>query len=585
MIELDETFAVRLSEPVAATIADVRRSSSIDGGSMMRAAAGRWRRLGVAATASTMAACLVALAPPVSAATDDLVLASTSDTGIKGDRGSFAPVLSADGGTAAFASDATNLDPADTDPFTTDIYVKDLANGNIALASTSDTGTKGNGTSLNPSLSADGITVAFQSFATNLDPADRSRSSDIYVKDLASGNIVLASTSDTGTKGNGTNFNPSLSADGTTVAFASQATNLDPADTDANIDVYVKHLSSGEIVLASTSDTGIKGNGSSFNPSLSADGSTVAFDSLATNLDPADSESFFDVYVKDLVSADIVLASTSDAGVKGQGSLPSLSADGTMVAFQSNATNLDPADSDPLFDIYVKNVRSGDIVLVSTSAAGAKTNGSSFAPSLAADGTTVAFDSQATNLDPHDPDPISDVYVKELTSGHVVLASTSDTGAKGNGISFDAALSRDGSAVTFTSQATNLDPADSDPLADVYVRTRVPPLTVSIRDRTVTEGDTGTRNAVFVVTLSAASSTPVTVRFDTADGTATAPTDYRSQSGTVTFAPGQTRRVIVVAVAGDRVTEPTETFAVRMFTPSGATISDGRGIGRILDND
>ncbi|MEJ7702241.1 MAG: hypothetical protein WKF47_00490 [Geodermatophilaceae bacterium] len=124
MIELDETFAVRLSEPVAATIADVRRSSSIDGGSMMRAAAGRWRRLGVAATASTMAACLVALAPPVSAATDDLVLASTSDTGIKGDRGSFAPVLSADGGTAAFASDATNLDPADTDPFTTDIYVR-----------------------------------------------------------------------------------------------------------------------------------------------------------------------------------------------------------------------------------------------------------------------------------------------------------------------------------------------------------------------------------------------------------------------------------------------------------------------------
>ena len=80
----------------------------------------------------------------------------------------------------------------------------------------------------------------------------------------APGDITLASTSDTGVKGNGDSTEPSLSADGTKVAFGSSATNLDPADTDSVVvDVYVKDLTTGDITLASTSDTGVKGNGDS----------------------------------------------------------------------------------------------------------------------------------------------------------------------------------------------------------------------------------------------------------------------------------------------------------------------------------
>ena len=82
--------------------------------------------------------------------------------------------------------------------------------------------------------------------------------------------------------------NLSLSADGTKVAFQSIATNLDPADTDADYDVYVKDLTTGDLTLASTSDAGVKGNSSSFAASLSAVGTKVAFLSVATNLDPAD---------------------------------------------------------------------------------------------------------------------------------------------------------------------------------------------------------------------------------------------------------------------------------------------------------
>jgi uncharacterized repeat protein (TIGR01451 family) len=294
------------------------------------------------------------------------------------------------------------------------------ASGDIVLASTSDTGTKGNGHSQLSSLSADGTRVAFHSGASNLDPADTDANiADVYVKDLTTGDIVLASTSDSGTKGNNDSAHPSLSADGSRVAFFSYANNLDPSDTDTDAitDIYVKDLTTGDIVLASTSDTGTKGNGYSFDPSLSADGTRVAFFSSASNLDPNDMDAIEDVYVKDLTTGDIVLASTSDTGTKGNGYSfdPSLSADGTRVAFRSGASNLDPADTEGASDIYVKDLTTGDIVLASASDTGANGNGHSLVPSLSADGTRVALYSSATNLDPADMDGIEDVYVKDIT--------------------------------------------------------------------------------------------------------------------------------------------------------------------------
>ena len=106
----------------------------------------------------------------------------------------------------------------------------------------------------------------------------------------APGDLTLASTSDAGIKGNAESALVSVSADGTKVAFISSATNLDPADTDAVRDVYVKDLTTGDLTLASTSDAGVKGNDYSLEPSLSADGTKVAFHSFATNLDPADTD-------------------------------------------------------------------------------------------------------------------------------------------------------------------------------------------------------------------------------------------------------------------------------------------------------
>jgi hypothetical protein len=434
--------------------------------------------------------------PTAPAGPQGIVVASTSDSGQKGAGNSVGSSLSADGTKVAFHSAATNLDPGDTDA-TLDIYVKDLTTGDITLASTSDTGVKGNSQSFTPSLSDDGTKVAFVSSSTNLVSG---AAGGVYVKDLTTGTITLASTSDAGVSGNSGANEPSLSADGNKVAFLSGATNLDPGDTDSLADVYVKDLTTGNITLASTSDTGVKANIRSLQPSLSDDGTRVAFWTQATNLDPADTDTNADVYVKDLTTGDITLASTSDTGAKGDRSStgPSLSADGTKLALESEATNFGPGAATPGADVYVKDLTTGDITLAATSDAGAIGDRFSVDPSLSGDGTRVAFWTPATNLDPGDTREDYDVYVKDLASGDITLVSTSDNGVKSVGdteLQGPPSPSADGSRVAFSSEATNLDPADTDTDLDIYVK-QLPATSTAIAISDCSNSQSGTAAVV-----------------------------------------------------------------------------------------
>ncbi|MBA3553024.1 MAG: PD40 domain-containing protein, partial [Actinobacteria bacterium] len=218
--------------------------------------------------------------------------------------------------------------------------------GDLVLISASEASGKGNGPSENPAMPADASKVAFRSNATNLHPDDTDAESDEYVKDLTTGALTLISITDEGIKSNGYCANPVFSADGTHVAYRSGATNLHPLDTDSTFDIYVKDLATGEMFLASTSspdpETGevVKGNKSSYNPFLSADAAKIAFRSYSSNLHPDDTDFKLDVYVKDLRTGQTRLASTADGngpndGEKGNGlsGNPVLSADGTKVAF------------------------------------------------------------------------------------------------------------------------------------------------------------------------------------------------------------------------------------------------------------
>jgi urease beta subunit len=108
---------------------------------------------------------------------------------------------------------------------------------------------------------------------------------------------------------------------------------------------------------------------------------------------------------------------------------------------------------------------------------------------------------------------------------------------------------------------------------------------LAIGNVTLTEGDSGTLNAVFTVTLTGSSSTTVTVAYATADGTATAGSDYAATSGTLTFAPGETSKTISVPVNGDQFEELNETFVVNLTSPTQATIGTAQGTATITNND
>jgi hypothetical protein len=113
----------------------------------------------------------------------------------------------------------------------------------------------------------------------------------------------------------------------------------------------------------------------------------------------------------------------------------------------------------------------------------------------------------------------------------------------------------------------------------------VAPHSISINNATVTEGNTGTASATFTVRLDAATNQAITVSYATADGTATAGSDYQAASGTLTFAPGEASKTITVFVNGDRLPEPNETFVLNLSSPTNATIADGQGVGTILDDE
>jgi hypothetical protein len=137
---------------------------------------------------------------------------------------------------------------------------------------------------------------------------------------------------------------------------------------------------------------------------------------------------------------------------------------------------------------------------------------------------------------------------------------------------------------TFTVSNTINNVADVDPnISGPYYLNGMPLLAIS--DVWTVEGNTGTLAVTFTVSLSAASNQTITVAYATANGTATAGSDYQAASGTLTIPAGQTTGTITVLVNGDRLAEANETFAVNLSAPTNATIADGTGVGTIVDDE
>jgi Tol biopolymer transport system component len=436
----------------------------------------------------TLAALMLAAAAIVGAAAGakggnepTTTLVSASKAGKGGDGNSLEPAISGDGRFVAFASRAKNLSPA-AKSGKREIFVKDMQTGTVTLASRADGGggAAADGNSYDASISADGRYVAFASGAENLGAEDAAFN-DVFVRDLVAGTTTLVSraTGAVGAAGDGESTDPSISADGRHVAFASGATNFSNEDTDTagQTDVFVRDLDTNatELVSRASGATGAAATDYSFEPSISANGSRVAFTSRAPLVgDDVDEQSFpEDVFVRDRTTATTILVSRKNGGAGAPSEVdsdePAISADGLHVAFASSAKLTGEKYFDPR--VFVRDLSTEKVKLVSVGDEG-KAGDAKRVPSISADGRYVAFQTRGDKVSPADADARVDVFVRDMTKGLTVTVSRASgtLGVPADGPSSTPSLSADGALVAFDSRAANLSTADGDGVADVFLR-------------------------------------------------------------------------------------------------------------------
>ncbi|MDH5526044.1 MAG: hypothetical protein OEY97_01895 [Nitrospirota bacterium] len=426
-----------------------------------------------------LAACTVSPTEPVNPP-DEIEAVSLNSNGVIGNGASFTPALNSDGRYVAFASDATDLVvPADGNGVT-DIYRRDRLVGTTIRLSVTDAGLEANGASLNPSLSASGQVAGFQSDATNLViPADTGTFTDVFIHAATTTRRVSVNT--LGNEPNGNSTNPSVSANGKVVAFQSDATDLESPSIDTGVftDVFVHATTTtGATTRISVSATGTEPNGNSTLPSISGDGSRVVFQSDATNLIlPADGNGFTNIYLRDTVGAATYLVSKSPVSNKpanGASTNPVISTDGNFIAFQSTATDLGPAGANATEDIFLCNCTdpaNPSITRISESRTNADGNGASINPAINANGNYVAFESTASNLVPGDSNGKVDLFIYANTSTKsLTRVSVDKYGVQvTDGDSSQAALSGTGLVTAFQTDSAQMLANDTNGQSDVLI--------------------------------------------------------------------------------------------------------------------
>lgn len=390
---------------------------------------------------------------------------SLSESGAEGTGTSDNPSVSGDGRYVAFESSSL-LVAGDTSVI--DIFVADRVNHTIEKVSLGSGGALANGASERPAISSDGRFVAFRSLASNLVSGDTNNSSDIFVFDRQLRTTKLVSVSSTGGPADGSSqFGLDISADGRYIAFESVASNLVAGDTNGYSDIFVRDMQNNVTRRVSISSAGIQGNNDSYGPVISDDGTVVAFESSATNLVSGDTNGASDIFVRNLSTGSTGRVSKSSSGAQANNGSDgaAISGNGRYVGFYSYASNLVVGDTNGSADSFVFDLQTGAIEAVSLSDSGAMVGQTFASPSLSFDGRTVAFQSSSTAATLSN---VSQIFVRDLAAGTTRLVSQSVAGVAGGSAAYGFALSGDAKTVAFDSDARNLVPGDSNYARDVF---------------------------------------------------------------------------------------------------------------------
>jgi Tol biopolymer transport system component len=482
-----------------------------------------------AAILAITVALVALLAWPAMAQAETVELVSVDATGDGANGASQNSDMSADGRYVAFGSNASDLVAGDSNEVG-DIFVRDRMFETTELVSAADGGSQANGASSQPSISPDGCYVAFQSYASNLlgIGGDTNGYIDVFVRDLADDAITRMSVASGGMEANGDSTKPTVTTDAeyVYVAYQSTATNLVDSDTNGNTsDVFLSFFRKSDLartvetLLVSARNDGSQGARDSGNPSISGDGSLVAYESEARLDLAADSENRMDIYVTDWDkddSGDFTTTLVSGPTIGQPCQNPSISADGRYVAFDSAATGLtgDPPGS-TIVDVFVTELATLSTEKVSVPyGGGLEANARSEYPTISADGRYVAFESGASDLVAADSNGWRDIFVRDRTTETTYLLSTDFYGTAANnrsgehyntvdnvvgpmGPSITPSLGGVVPQVSFFSSATNLVSGDGNGYRDVFVGTI--DTTPTITALSPTSGPTEGSTSVYVI--------------------------------------------------------------------------------------
>lgn len=392
---------------------------------------------------------------------------SLSNGNRQADSDSYAPALSADGRYIAFASDAANLVSGDSNN-ATDIFLRDRVAQTVKLITKG-----GNGDSLRPAISADGRYVAYESYASNLVASDTNNASDIFRYDRATGTTTRVSVASGGAQADGDSISAAISDDGSRVAFASTASNLVSGDTNGAFDVFVRDVAEDSTTRASVGSANVQGDGDSVMPALSGDGRYAVFASAAANLVDGDTNASYDIFLRDTQAATTARVSVRNGASALQANRdswqPQVSADGSLVVFASDASNLVAVDRNQVADIFIRNLAKNSTYRLSLTNQGKETDGPSYRPRITGSGRYAAFESYGA-LDAADTNQAPDIYLLDRTAQKLARVSLATDGTQGDGQSLAPAVSGGGRYVVFESDSTNLVKGDTNQAWDIFVR-------------------------------------------------------------------------------------------------------------------
>jgi Tol biopolymer transport system component len=402
----------------------------------------------------------------------NITRASVDSAGLEGTGASNVPEVSADGSLVVFESDAPNLVVGDIGG-NRDVFLHNRTTG-VTVRVSEKSGVGGDADSGRPAISADGSTVVFESLAKNLVPGDFNSVHDIFSYNVATGLILRVSVDNNGVEGNGQSREPAVSDNGKFVAFHSEASNLHILDHNLFRDVFVRDMGASVNHLASLGAGGTSGNNHSgyvAAVALSGNGQQVAFISNASDLVLGDTNGVADMFVTNLATSLVQRVTVTTAGVEANGTCRAcdISGDGKLVVFDSVASNLVIGDMNGAPDVFLRNMAAGTTERMSVDSNGIEANAYSVFPMISGDGTTVVFNSLATNLVAMDLNGFSDVFTRNVASGQVRRVSEDPGGLGGNGASSDACLNLDGTVTVFASSAKNLVLGDMNGVGDVFV--------------------------------------------------------------------------------------------------------------------